>query len=130
MSRFNVIFLCLYGLAFDRHWNFSIKPYDIVLGFGSYNLGLTFDHYLQEHLDLILAKSARYKRYWTVLMRSDAKILDESTRQRVEFERRFIASFLERFLALLYWNFATPGEGLKTDLLIVSLIFQINISKL
>lgn len=47
-------------------------------------------------------------------MRSDAKIVDESTRQRVEFERRFIARFLERFLALLYWNFATPGEGLKT----------------
>ena len=51
-------------------------------------------------------------------MRSDAKIADEAIRQRVDFERRFIARFLERFLALLNWNFATPGEGLELDLLI------------
>ena len=65
-------------------------------------------------------------------MRSDAKITDETTRQRVEFERRFIASFLERFLALLYWNFATPGEVWKLNFLIfyTILFFIIQSNKL
>jgi len=50
----------------------------------------------------VLAKteSSMYRKYWRAIMKNDVK-LDEPARQKVQLERTFLASHIQKYLRIL-----------------------------
>jgi len=49
---------------------------------------------------LAQSESTMYRRYWRAIIKNDEK-LDETTRQKVQLERTFLAKHIEKYLHVL-----------------------------